>query len=64
MDTLVCPQQADHGPMVVRPIERQTPEQRWCGTWHDCSDPRCHASTLDPSEELNASLAAQRERVA
>jgi hypothetical protein len=28
-----CPQ---HGPLVLRPKEHQTPEQLWCGTWYDC----------------------------
>lgn len=49
-----CP--AGHGPMALRPLKGQTPEQRWCGAWYDCQSndygARCYCSTLVPSEEL------------
>jgi hypothetical protein len=41
-----------------RPKGQQTPEQLWCGTWHDC--PRCRYSLLEKSDELMASLEEQR----
>lgn len=47
-----------HGYMVLRPKERQTPEQLWCGVWYDCQ--KCTGGTLFPSRELleqNARLA-------
>lgn len=43
-----------HGPMVRRDDGTQTPEQRWCGVWFDCTDPSCRASHLVPSVELAA----------
>lgn len=49
----------EHGPMVLRPASRQTTEQRWCGTWYDCTAHRCLTSVLDPSPELVAQLAEQ-----
>lgn len=55
-----CPANADHGQMALRPIGRQTPEQRWCGTWYDCQ--RCSSSMLLPSPQLAEELAAQRQR--
>jgi hypothetical protein len=30
-----CPN--GHGPMVLRPLARQTAEQKWAGTWYDCA---------------------------
>jgi len=30
-----CPASPQHGPCVLRPLARQTYEQRWCGTWAD-----------------------------
>lgn len=53
-----CPADPSHGQMILRPIERQTPEQKFCGTWYDC--PRCHSSVLLRSPELAAQLAEQR----
>lgn len=44
----ICP--TDNATLVIRPDERMTYEQRWCGTWHDC--PQCGYSTLEMSEEL------------
>lgn len=41
-----------HGYMELRPIERQTPEQRWCGVWYDCAAPHCMSSVLLPTGEL------------
>lgn len=46
-ETRQCPQ---HGPLGLRPKERQTPEQLWCGEWWDCE--KCHYSVLVPSDEL------------
>jgi hypothetical protein len=42
-----CPR---HGPMVQRPLAVQTPEQKYCGVWWDCT--LCTNSVLFPSEEL------------
>lgn len=38
--------------MEYRPIERQTPEQKWCGDWYDCKEPGCMCSTVVMSPEL------------
>jgi hypothetical protein len=46
--------------LIVRPLERQTPEQRWCGTWYDC--PVCHYSVLVLSAELQAQYDALAAR--
>lgn len=48
----VCPTCAEHGEMILRPIEVQTYEQKYCGTWYDCTYPGCHSSVLLPSKEL------------
>lgn len=56
--TYSCPH--GHGPMQKRPLERQTYEQRFCGTWYDC--PQCYASVLEPSPELTAQLDGMRQR--
>jgi hypothetical protein len=59
-----CP--AGHGPMVVRAVGRQSPEQLWAGTWWDCAYEhggpygRCGSATLDPSPELTIHLDVQR----
>lgn len=53
-----CPADPAHGQMVLRPVDRQTPEQKFCGTWYDCV--RCHSSTLFRSPELDAQLAEQQ----
>jgi hypothetical protein len=45
-----CPYSRDHGRTELRPLARQTPEQKFCGTWYDC--PKCHSSVLFPSKEL------------
>ena len=37
-------------PLALRPDGRQTPEQRWCGTWYDCL--KCNYSLLLESREL------------
>lgn len=39
-----------HGFMTYRP--GATREQRWCGTWYECSDYACGVSVLLPSPEL------------
>jgi hypothetical protein len=59
MDTYRCTNPTHTLPMTLRPVANQTPEQRWCGEWYDCADPRCRSSLLIPSEELNAHLATQ-----
>ena len=51
-----CPR---HGTMALRPLARQTAEQRWCGTWYDCTAHCCWTSVLLPSPELRAQLAEQ-----
>lgn len=51
MQELMClPKCKEHGQMVLRPIERQTYEQKFCGTWYDCQ--KCGKSTCYPSKEL------------
>ena len=47
-----------HGFMQLRPIVRQTYEQKFCGVWYDCGKPYCHASVLYPSAGLKAQWAA------
>jgi hypothetical protein len=42
-------------PMVERPSNLQTAEQRWCGKWYDC--PACTNSVLVQSAELLAHMA-------
>lgn len=37
---------AHGGYMQLRPLSRQTREQRWCGVWYDYSEPRCWSSVL------------------
>src|SRR5438045_2293427 len=51
---LECPR---HGPLELRPTDRQTPEQRWCGTWYDC--PHRDRTVLVPSVELCRQLDEQ-----
>ena len=58
----VCPTAADHGPMTLRPSAIQTPDERWCGTWYDCTGRRCWSSVLWPSPALTLFLASQRRR--
>lgn len=48
------PECSEHGVMTVRPLERQTPEQLFCGTWYDC--PQCTSSALLVSSELATQL--------
>ena len=55
-----CVSNPEHGLMVIRPIERQTSEQKWCGIWYDCK--KCHSSLLIPSRELTLSLEAQKAK--
>ena len=57
---LVAVRCSQHGGMRQRPLDRQTPEQKWCGVWWDCQDPRCHSSILFESEESRQQLAEQR----
>lgn len=40
-----------HGQMVLRPIEKQTYEQKFCGTWYDCPHHDCYNSVLFESQE-------------
>lgn len=58
------PQCSAHGTMALRPLDRQTAEQRWCGVWYDCGAHRCWSSALLPSPELRAQLAEQAARLA
>lgn len=51
-----CPVPA-HGRMELRPLQRQSPEQRWFGVWYDCTEPHCQCSVLYESAELRAQLA-------
>jgi len=44
------PRCREHGYMTLRPLERQTYEQRFCGTWYDCG--HCGASMLYYSRDL------------
>lgn len=55
-----------HHPMVRRPLDRQTPEQRWCGLWYDCkqNEGTCGSTWLVQSPELLAHLAEQEARLA
>ena len=39
-----------HGQMVLRPLSKQTPEQKSCGVWYDCSHHDCYCSVLYPVE--------------
>jgi hypothetical protein len=55
-----CPN--DKVPLVKRPIERQTYEQRWCGTWYDCPAQGCGRSVLYPSAALLEQLEEMRQR--
>jgi len=48
-----------HGPMTQRDLSSATPEVRACGVWWDCRS--CGASSLDPSPDLQAQLAEQRD---
>ena len=54
----LCPTEPDHGLMRPRPDSEMTPEQRWCGEWHDCDwgDGRCPSSLLVESDELKKFL--------
>ena len=54
MELPQCPT-PDHGHMAIRPTQRQTPEQLWCGVWYDCE--RCSNSVLFSSRELMDHLA-------
>ena len=55
-----CVSEPEHGQMVIRPAERQTREQKWCGIWYDCK--KCHSSLLLPSRDLTLSLEAQKAK--
>ncbi|WBB94110.1 hypothetical protein [Verrucosispora sp. WMMC514] len=63
-DLELLPACGRHGTMALRPLDRQTPEQRWCGVWYDCTDPWCRTATLLPSPELRRQLAEQAEAAA
>lgn len=41
-----------HGEMQLRPVEKQTDEQKYCGVWYDCVYPGCRCSTLIPSQNI------------
>jgi hypothetical protein len=47
-------------PMLLRPLERQTYEQRFCGVWYDCPDPDCRRTVFYPSDALQAQHAEMR----
>ncbi|MDD4564787.1 MAG: hypothetical protein PHE79_04850 [Eubacteriales bacterium] len=51
MELPTCPH-GEHGQMELRPIEHQTPEQKYCGAWYDCKYPGCSCSVLIMSPEL------------
>jgi hypothetical protein len=51
-----CPQ---HGALVLRPKQQQTPEQLWCGEWYDCPEDGRHHIVLERSPELVAQLNGQ-----
>lgn len=55
----VCHRHPDRGPLTPR--VPATPEQEWAGAWFDCAEPGCCSTQLVMSEELRASLAAQRD---
>jgi len=44
-----CPTSGEHGPLVLRPLDRQSYESLYCGLWWDCQ--RCASSTLYPSRD-------------
>jgi|GEM_PF-3185135 len=50
-----CPAHPDKT-MTLRPLKRQTKEQKWCGVWYDCTEPDCKCSALFPSKELDQHL--------
>ena len=45
-----CPKGSEHGEMILRTLQYQTYEQKFCGVWYDC--PRCSCSILFPSKDL------------
>ena len=54
-----CPSDESHGLMTLRPDDKQTYEQKWCGTWYDCLAAMgglvvCRSSILVPSADLDA----------
>lgn len=57
-DTPQIPECRHHGPMTER-TGAQTPEQRFTGTWWECTDPTCRNAHLAPSPELLAQLETQ-----
>lgn len=59
---MTCPVHKKAG--VVRDMRGATPEQKWCGTWYDCTEPRCGWSGLEPSAELAKDLAKQKGKTA
>ncbi|MFY1595555.1 hypothetical protein [Micromonospora sp. WMMD737] len=61
-DLATLPTCNTHGQMTLRPADRQSAEQRWCGTWYDCAAHRCLTSVLLPSPALMAQLAEQATR--
>jgi hypothetical protein len=46
-------------PMRQRPDSEMTPEQRFCGTWVECTRPGCWTSVLYQSDGLKDFLAEQ-----
>jgi hypothetical protein len=57
---MVLPNCPVHGQTTLRPKERQSYEQQWCGVWYDCS--QCGYSVLYPSKELWEYLEGQLYR--
>lgn len=49
-----CPSSPEHGEMILRPLQHQTYEQKFCGVWYDC--PQCSSSVLFPSKDLTEFL--------
>lgn len=62
MTSHLCPSNAAHGEMELRPESKMTQEQRWCGTWYDC--PRCHSSLLVPAPALEVQNAFMQRDLA
>jgi len=61
MELPKCP--AHDTQMEVRPLNRQTKEQKWCGTWYDCTEPGCNCSILLTSPELDKLHQQQKQNI-
>lgn len=59
---VVSPRCSKHGDMHRRDMKGATYEQRFCGEWWNCNDPRCKTATLIPSAGLKAQWAAMKRR--